>query len=95
MLTWKRLVLAALAALAVSGCQTTMLSDDRLASTTAGALGVPENDVTILDRRSDPMNTFYTAKTKDNKVYACTISGGGLLSMGLVNPPTCTPRQAQ
>jgi hypothetical protein len=78
---------------AAGGCQTTLLSDRRIASNTAGILGVAPGDLTISDRRSDPTNTYYVATTKDQKSYACAINGGGVLAMGLVNPPTCTPKK--
>lgn len=76
----------------VSGCQTTMLSDDRIASSTAGVLGVSVNEVMITDRRSDgPTNTYYTAKTR-KATYACVINGGGLLAAGMTNPPVCNKK---
>lgn len=77
----------------LGGCQSTMLSDDRIASSTAGFLGVPPEGVAISDRRSDATNTYYIATTKDGKQYACVINGGGLLAMGLTNPPSCNPKQ--
>lgn len=79
--------------LTLAGCQTTMLSDDRIASNTAGMLGVPPSDVTISERRTDgPTNTYYVATTKDGKSYACVINGGGLLAAGMTNPPQCNPK---
>ena len=73
-----------------------MLSDDRIASNTAGVLGVSPEDLTISNRRSDgATNTYYVARTRSGREYACTINGGGLLAMGLVNPPTCSPRGRQ
>jgi hypothetical protein len=83
-----------LAALVLSGCQTTMLSDDRLASQTAGVLGVPVAQITISGRESQgPTNTSYIAQdTKSGATYACTINGGGLLAAGMTNPPTCNKK---
>lgn len=78
-----------IAVAATSACQTTMLSDDRIASNTAGVLGVPISDVTISNRRSDgPTNTYYIAKTR-KATYSCVINGGGLLAGGMTNPPVC------
>ena len=79
-------------AILTSACQTTMLSDDRIASNTAGVLGVSTTDVKITDRRSDgPTNTYYTATTKKGS-YGCVINGGGLLAGGMTNPPICNKK---
>lgn len=76
----------------LSACQSTLLSDDRIVSNTAGVLGVSPADLTIANRRSDgATNTYYTATARSGRAYACTINGGGVLAMGLVNPPTCNP----
>lgn len=73
----------------VSGCGSVLLSDDRLVSNTAGVLGQLPASVIIADRRDDGLtNTFYTARTPRG-VFACTINGGGVLAVGLVNPPVC------
>lgn len=81
-----------LAPLALSACANTILSDDRIQSSTAGVLGVSPEQVTISNRRYDGMtNTYYTANTA-GRSYACTINGGTVLSLGIVNPATCTPR---
>lgn len=69
-----------------------MMSNDRMASSIAGTLGVPVSDVTLSDRRSDgPTNTYVIATVASGAKYACTVNGGGLLAMGMVNPPTCNP----
>lgn len=82
---------AALAALiTVSGCADQMLSNDRIKSDTAMALGQPASAVVIADRRYDgATNTYYTAHTPRG-AYHCLINGGGLLAMGMVNPPQCS-----
>lgn len=80
------------AVLALSGCQSQMMSDDRMTSSIAGTLGVQPSDVTLTDRRSDgPTNTYVVAHLKNGKAYACTVNGGGLLAAGIINPPTCNP----
>lgn len=74
--------------LALSGCASTLLSDARIRDNTAMALNEPS--VAISNRRDDGMtNTYYTARTA-RASYACTINGGGVLAMGLTNPPQCT-----
>lgn len=75
----------------LTACQATMLSDHRMTSSTSGVLGIPPEDLTISDRRSDSTNTYYIATTRSGKKYSCVISGGGLLAMGLTNPPSCNP----
>ena len=76
--------------IALSGCASTMLSDNRLRSNTAGVLGQPENAVTITDRSDDGLtNTYYRAHTPRG-VFACSANGGGLLAAGILNTPHCT-----
>nr|WP_294563972.1 hypothetical protein [uncultured Rhodopila sp.] len=78
--------------LSLAGCQDEMLSNDRMASSIAGTLGVPVSQVTLSDRRSDgPTNTYVIAHVVGGKSYACTVNGGGLLAAGMVNPPSCQP----
>ncbi len=79
-----------LAPIALSGCASTILSDDRIKTNTASALGVSPDQITISDRKYDGMtNTYYTASAA-GRTYACTINGGTVISMGITNPPTCT-----
>lgn len=94
MITRTGAIIVALGALGcLAGCQSELMSDDSIASNTAGVIGVPVSDVTITDRRSDgPTNTYYIAHTKSGATYACTINGGGLLAAGMTNPPSCTRR---
>lgn len=88
-----RAALASIALLAVAGgCQSTMLSDGRIASNTAGVIGASSSDLAISERRSDATHTYYVATTKDGKAYACVIAGGGALDLGLTKPPSCNPR---
>lgn len=80
--------------LVLTGCQAQMMSNDRMASSIAGTLGVSVSDVTLSDRRTDgPTNTYVVATLSDGKRFACTVNGGGLLAMGIVNPPACNPAQ--
>lgn len=85
---------AALAVIAtgLSGCigTKTLVSDSRLASNTAGILGVAPDAVTISDRRSAGTNTYYTAHVC-KRSYACTMNGGNLMTFGMMNPPVCNP----
>jgi hypothetical protein len=80
--------------LALSGCQAEMMSNDRIASSIADTLGVPASSVTLSNRQTDSAtNTDVVATLSDGKRYDCTVNGGGLLAMGMINPPTCTPAQ--
>jgi len=88
-----RLLLAVFAGTVfVSGCASTMLSNDRISSNTAGVLGIQPGDITITDRREETPNTYYTVTTRSGKKYACVINGGGILAMGMTNPPTCSKK---
>lgn len=77
-------------ALTLAACAATVISDEKIRSSTAGVLGVEPNQVAIENRRSEMTNTYYVAKTSSGE-YACVISGS-VLSAGLVNPPTCTKK---
>lgn len=88
---------AALCALTLAGCstiaeKTNMVSDDALKSQTAGAIGAMPADLTLVSRRTEGTNTYVVVKTRDQKEYACTVNGGNLLTMGMVNPPSCNRR---
>jgi hypothetical protein len=86
-----RLALVALP-LVAGACANTLMSDDRIRSNTATALGVPADQVTISDRRYDGMtNTYYTA-TAARRSYSCTVNGGTALSLGVMNPAQCSPK---
>lgn len=84
------LVLALTATLC--GCASQLLSDDRLRSNTAGALGLPANELTISERREEMPNTYYTVKTSAGAEFNCVINGGGVLAAGMVNPPNCAKK---
>ncbi len=80
--------------LLLSGCQSQMMSDDRMSEAIAGTLGVSPSDITLSNRMTDgPTNTSVVATLSDGKRFACNVNGGGLLAMGMVNPPTCNPAQ--
>lgn len=84
--------------LSISACttiaeRTNVLSDEDIRSKTAGTLGYPANSIIIVNRRVDGVNTFVVVRGADKKEFACTINGGNLLSMGMTNPPTCTPKR--
>ena len=72
------------------GCATTILSNARIIDETAGALGMLPNDITIENRRTEIINTYYTVKTTDGKEFNCIINAGNILTFGLLNAPKCT-----
>jgi hypothetical protein len=81
-------------AIIVTGCatvaeNTTIISDERLVSQSAGALGYTPSDLTITSRRTEGVNTYVDLKAKDKKEFTCVINGGNLLSFGMTNPPQC------
>lgn len=78
------------AGLTLSGCASTLVSTDRIASSTTDVLGQPPGSVRIVDRRGDGLtNTYYTAITRTGVTYRCTLDGGSFLDFGLTNPPNC------
>lgn len=83
--------------LALSGCgaiasKTNNLTDERILSETGGVLGLAPADLTLVERRTEGVNTYVTLQAKNGKTYACTVNGGNLLSFGMTNPPICTAR---
>jgi hypothetical protein len=46
------------------GCATTILSDDRIVDETAGALKILPDDITIENRRTESVNTYYTTAVR-------------------------------
>ena len=92
--TGRNVLLTGLVLFGTTACQTTMLSDDRIASETAGVLGVPAAQISISDRAKDgPTSTSYMARdTKSGTAYHCVINGGGVLAMGMTNSPTCNKK---
>lgn len=84
----------ALSAVLLTGCsaiasKTNSLSDERIVSLSAGTIGVSPGDLSLIDRRTEGVNTYARVKTKAGVSYACTINGGNLLSFGMTNPPVC------
>lgn len=91
----QRLTVIGLAAVVLGGCtaiagSTNTLTDERIKSETAGALGYPPADVTIVSRRTEGVNTYVSLLTVDKHEYSCIINGGNLLTMGMINPPMCS-----
>ncbi len=72
------------------GCATTILSNDRIVDETAGTLKILPNDITIENRRTELINTYYSVKTTDGKEFNCIINGGNILTLGILNAPRCT-----
>lgn len=85
------------ASLLVSGCAsmaggTNMLSDDRIRSESAGALGYDPAALTLVSRRTEGTNTYVALKATDGKEFNCIINGGNILTMGMINPPMCSAK---
>jgi hypothetical protein len=74
----------------LGGCATTILSNDRIIDETAGALNLLPNDITIENRRTEIINTYYSVKTTDGKEFNCIINGGNILTLGILYSPRCT-----
>lgn len=85
-------VVIGISGILLGGCASTILSNERITSETAGALGVSPEELTIQNRRTEMTNTYYTAKTKTGKEYTCIINGGNILTAGMINPPMCSKK---
>ena len=86
-----KLVITILAMLPLAaGCADQMLGNDRARDSIAGSLGLPETDVTIVDRRSDgPTNTNFIVDTRASGRFVCTINGGNIMTLGMTNGAAC------
>ncbi|TWT21504.1 hypothetical protein FQY83_06680 [Luteimonas marina] len=71
---------------------TNTLSDDKIRSESAGALGYEPSDLSIVSRRTEGTNTYVNLKANDNKEFTCIINGGNLLTFGMTSPPRCNKR---
>lgn len=74
----------------IAGSSHTMLTDARIKSESSAALGYAAEDLTLVSRRVEGLNTYANLKAKDGKEFTCMINGGNWLSMGLTNPPMCS-----
>ncbi len=83
-------LLAGLAGCSTLAGNTNMLTDERIRSEVAGAIGAKPEEVTLLDRRTAGTNTYVTVRNAKRQQYACIINGGNFLSFGMTNPPQCS-----
>ena len=86
------LLVASLTACSAVATKTNTLSDERILSETGGVLGLSPSDLTLVDRRTEGVNTYVTLKASHGKTYSCTVNGGNLFSFGMTNPPVCNAR---
>jgi hypothetical protein len=89
--------IAILVAAMCSGCtslaaSTNTLSDERIKSESSGALGYSPEELSLVSRRTEGVNTYANLKAKDGKEFTCIINGGNLLSFGMTNPPMCNKK---
>ncbi len=83
--------------LGIAGCSTiasstNVLTDEKIKSQSAGALGYEPSELSIVSRRTEGTNTYVNLKATDKKEFTCVINGGNLLSMGMTNPPMCSKK---
>jgi hypothetical protein len=75
----------------VAGCTETILSNERIQSTTAVYFGVNPESVIIKNRRTESFNTYYLVSLKKGGTYNCVLDGS-ILTLGLTNPPVCNKK---
>lgn len=70
--------------------KTNTLSDEKVLSQSAGALGYAPSELKLVSRRTEGTNTYaQLVGIKDKQEYTCIINGGNALSFGMTNPPSC------
>lgn len=90
-------ILAALMLAALAGCstiaeKTNFISDGDIKSKVAGTLGYAPDAVTLVSRHTEGTDTYVVVRVQNRKEFACTLNGGNLLTAGIINPPSCTPK---
>ena len=80
---------ASLAGCASLASSTNSLTDERIRSESAGALGYEPSELTLVSRRTEGVNTYASLRSADGKEFTCIINGGNLLSLGMTNAPSC------
>lgn len=75
-----------------AGCASQLLSDDRLAKSTAAMIGVPANELTVSDRNEVSNQTYYKAKSKAGVEYDCMINGGNFATAGMIQGAQCNKK---
>jgi hypothetical protein len=93
----RNVVIISCAMLSIAGCttiatSTNTLTDDKIKSETSGALGLAPNELTIVNRRTEGVNTYVQLKANSGQEFSCIINGGNALSFGMVNPPLCSKK---
>jgi hypothetical protein len=81
-------VVIAVFTLFLAGCGMRQVSDESLRANTAGVLGVAPSEVTISNRNTQAMNTYYIAETKSGQQFACVFEVGDIYT-GMGDPPQC------
>jgi hypothetical protein len=92
-----KFTLACLGAFAVTGCAaiasgTNTLTDERIKAETSGALGYSPDQIDIVSRSTQGVNTYVSLVAAGKQEYTCIINGGNILTMGMVNPPMCSKK---
>jgi hypothetical protein len=77
----------------LSGCASMYggenLRDDTITSEISASLGMSPNDLTLVSRRSEGVNTYVNVKTRAGKEMVCRLMGGGVMTFGLRTAPAC------
>lgn len=94
---FKKFVVACGLVCLAAGCstiaeKTNMISDEKIKSESAAALGLHADELTLVSRRTEGTNTYADLKTKKGKEFTCMFNGGNLLTGGIVNPPSCAKK---
>jgi len=77
----------------LSSCASTLVSDDRLRTSTAFELGVQPDKLSVSNRkvmRNGVIEiTRYGVALSNGKKYKCSVEGGNFLMMGSLATPVC------
>lgn len=92
-----KFTLVCLAGFALSGCAaiaggTNSLTDERIKAETSGALGYSPEQIDIVSRSIQGVNTYVGLVAAGKQQYTCIINGGNILTLGMVNPPMCSKK---
>ena len=80
---------------ALSGCASTLQSNDDLQAATAMSMGLQPADVTISNRQDSATATNYWVRTRAGREYSCVRTAGISVLGAVKSSPLCNPTNAK
>jgi hypothetical protein len=95
-MSYLKLFVAVVFAAVLPGCATTLMTEQQIKMETSPVLGVPVNEMFILQKHPSFDKLIYTVKVKSGFEYICNIYSSDIgPDKKLINPPTCIKMDKQ